>query len=183
MAQTDTKTFTVAEANRLLPLLRSIVGDVVAEYRRIREIERERRAIDVGAGPDPEARERARRLSDELKAEREERSIRIDGYIKEATDLGAEVKDLAKGLVDLPSLRGGRGIWLCWNLGDETISHWHGLSETADDRRPIDPPGKRASSASASTPPAPTPPTPSPDASSKGSAPKGRETHGGDAPA
>ena len=204
MAQTDTKqTFTVAEANRLLPLVRSIVSDVVAEYRRIREIERERRAVQVGAGvaaSSPDEKERARRQSDDLKHELEERSQRIDSYIKEVADLGAEVKDLDKGLVDFPSLRGGRAIWLCWNLGEDSVSHWHGISETADDRRPIESP-KRAAAPPAAAPPAlpgelpvdpkaqgPTTPPPSALPPGPGSGPKaangrGGEARGGDKPA
>src|SRR5262245_8878189 len=104
MTHADTKpTFSVADANRALPLVRSIVTDIVAEFTRMREIGRERRAIEVGAGDTgaagdakasttpraaPAGASAARSLLDALKAELEERSARIDGYIKELSDLG-----------------------------------------------------------------------------------------------
>ena len=135
MAPTSTRSqFTVPEANRALPLVRSIVTDIVAEFVRVKEIDRERRAVD-GSGGGSDA---ARRQSDDLKAEKEDRTHRIDGYIKELSDLGVELKDPEKGLVDFPSERGGRAVWLCWRLGEDGVTHWHGIDETYYDRRAIE---------------------------------------------
>jgi hypothetical protein len=147
MTQADTKTpFSVHDANRTLPLVRSIVTDIVSEYRRMREIGRERRAIEVGASTGGTPGDAGpRRLMDDLKVELEERSARIDGYIKELADLGVELKDPEKGLVDFPSERGGRAVWLCWHVGEERVTHWHGVDETYFDRRPLETGTKRAS--------------------------------------
>ncbi|HVG94740.1 MAG TPA: DUF2203 domain-containing protein [Planctomycetota bacterium] len=132
--------FTVADANRALPLVRCIVTDIVAEYVRMKEIGRERRAVEVsGAGS-----EAARRQVDDLKAEMEERTQRIDSYIKELSDLGVELKDPEKGLVDFPSERSGRAVWLCWRLGEDGVTHWHGIDETYYDRRAIETSRKNA---------------------------------------
>ena len=40
------------------------------------------------------------------------------------------MKDLERGLVDFPSQRGGRPVFLCWELGETNVSHWHGVEET-----------------------------------------------------
>ena len=45
-----------------------------------------------------------------------------------ATELDAMevvVRDLERGLVDFPALREGREVYLCWQEGEEQISHWH----------------------------------------------------------
>ncbi len=41
--------------------------------------------------------------------------------------MGVLVKDLDRGLVDFPHLRGSREIFLCWMAGEKEISYWHDL--------------------------------------------------------
>ena len=38
-----------------------------------------------------------------------------------------QVKDLDRGLIDFPSLMGGREVFLCWEQGEEDIEFWHDL--------------------------------------------------------
>lgn len=140
MTRAATKpTFSVAEANRTLPLVRAIAQDIVAEFTRLKEIGRDRRALEVEAAANPLARPRM----DALKADIDEGATRIDAYIKELSDLGVELKDPERGLVDFPSERAGRAVWLCWKLGEEAVGHWHGMDETFSDRRAIEVGGKR----------------------------------------
>jgi len=48
----------------------------------------------------------------------------------ELADLGVEIKDYTRGLIDFPSMRGDRVVLLCWQLGEgESIEWWH---ETED---------------------------------------------------
>jgi hypothetical protein len=134
MANAATKPFfTAADANKILPLVRSIVTDVVTEFARMRDAGRERRALEVESAGSAETRA----LVDSLKGEVNERSVRIDGYLRELQDLGVDVKDLERGLVDFPSQRGGRPVFLCWELGETNVTHWHGVEETYVDRRPV----------------------------------------------
>lgn len=39
------------------------------------------------------------------------------------------VKDLQRGLVDFPSLMGGREVFLCWEMGEDDIEFWHEIDE------------------------------------------------------
>ena len=145
--------FSVAEANRALPLIRSIAVDVVTEFARMREANRERRALEVeasvespsGAAPAGSA---ARARFEELKAEVNERSSRIDGYIRELEELGVDVKDLESGQVEFPSERHGRPIWLCWQVGETTVNQWRGENESFGDRRAV-PAGELAAGSAA----------------------------------
>ncbi len=62
----------------------------------------------------------------------------INGLIERATDLGVEVKDLEMGLVDFPSERDGRKVYICWKLGEERVAFWHELSVGYASRQPLD---------------------------------------------
>lgn len=135
MPRTATKpSFSLADANRTLPLVRCIAQDIVAEFGHLRSVGRDRRALEAAGARD----EVTRRRLDDMKAEIDEGAGRIDGYIKELSDLGVELKDPERGLVDFPSERAGRAVWLCWKLGEDAVAHWHGMDETYVDRRPVD---------------------------------------------
>jgi hypothetical protein len=38
-----------------------------------------------------------------------------------------QVKDLKRGLVDFPSFRDGREVFLCWERDEDDIEFWHDL--------------------------------------------------------
>src|SRR4051794_12983569 len=54
-------------------------------------------------------------------------------------ELDLLVRDLETGLIDFPALRDGREVYLCWQVDEPEIGHWH-TSETGYlSRRPLDP--------------------------------------------
>jgi len=38
-----------------------------------------------------------------------------------------QVKELERGLVDFPAIQAGREVFLCWELDEADITHWHDL--------------------------------------------------------
>jgi hypothetical protein len=48
------------------------------------------------------------------------------------------VKDLERGLIDFPSFKGGREIFLCWEKDDEDIEFWHDLDAGYSGRERVD---------------------------------------------
>lgn len=58
--------------------------------------------------------------------------------IAEVDMKGVVIKNFIKGIVDFPHITvQGKEVCLCWIDGEETISHWHNLTEQFMDRIPI----------------------------------------------
>lgn len=51
---------------------------------------------------------------------------KIGKLTTEIGDLGVEMKDYTRGLIDFPHMKNGRVVLLCWQLGEgEQIEWWH----------------------------------------------------------
>jgi hypothetical protein len=48
------------------------------------------------------------------------------------------LRDLDRGLIDFPSLRGEREVYLCWEEGEPEIGYWHDPGAGFAGRRPLD---------------------------------------------
>jgi len=126
--QTTQRVFTLAEAQRALPLVRRIVTEIVADYRELLELA-QYRDERLGRG--------------ELRAATgmEQRSQQLTNQVNERTlelrEVGCELRDWENGVVDFRSLRGEREIYLCWKLGEAAITHWHELFAGDSTRRPL----------------------------------------------
>ncbi|HXH22965.1 MAG TPA: DUF2203 domain-containing protein, partial [Dehalococcoidia bacterium] len=61
----------------------------------------------------------------------------IEAKIAALRRLGGEVKGIEQGLVDFPSLREGRTVYLCWRLGEDEVAWWHDVDAGFAGRRPL----------------------------------------------
>lgn len=125
--------YEIDTANRALPLVRSIVRDVVEEFHALREAGREQRALESRPLTESADRKRLR----QLKLEAGEASARIERYLQELEEMGIELRDLETGLVDFPTLVNGEPAYYCWKPGDEDIRWWHAATQGFADRRPV----------------------------------------------
>lgn len=50
---------------------------------------------------------------------------------------GVILRDPETGLVDFPSRREGRVVYLCWKLGEDEIAHWHEVDSGFGGRKPL----------------------------------------------
>ena len=56
----------------------------------------------------------------------------------EINDEGVQLKDYTRGLIDFPSMRDGRVVLLCWQLGEpELIEWWHDVEAGFAGRQPL----------------------------------------------
>ncbi len=117
--------FSVAEANATLPLVRAVVRDITELARSLRERhERLARVRPPERGHIPEAYQEE---LEQVRAEFEHDQERMQEYEKELRQLGIELKDYDKGLIDFPSRMNGREVYLCWRLGEPAVQYWHEL--------------------------------------------------------
>jgi hypothetical protein len=52
---------------------------------------------------------------------------RMDALVRQIQASGVLLKDINIGLLDFPSLREGREIYLCWRYGEDSVQFWHDL--------------------------------------------------------
>lgn len=48
-----------------------------------------------------------------------------------------QIKDLDRGLIDFPSIRDGREVFLCWEQAEEDVRFWHDLDAGYAGREPL----------------------------------------------
>jgi len=132
----DMKTFTLAEAEAMLPRIRDELLAMREHKRQLDAIREDiaalaRRATGNGhahpAGGAERERLRAQSLVDMLN----EGLARISA-------LGVEVKGIDEGLVDWPHERDGHVVYLCWRLGEENIAWWHEIEAGFAGRQPLE---------------------------------------------
>ena len=141
------RTYTPDLANRTLPLLRSIAQDIRDTALEMERLWVELQAFgdgDPGSKADPTlakeigedtgpAGERRRGLAASVAQVQE----RFGGLMAELDELGIELKDPFRGLIDFRAKRNGREVLLCWQLGEESVAHWHEIDAGYAGRRPM----------------------------------------------
>ncbi len=132
----ESRIISIDEANRMLPLLRHIVEDIMANWEKIilkrAQLECMEKGLDpTGSGPGPADKEAA---VQSLKFELNHLIDRINSYIREVEELGCFVEEFKRGIVNFPSLYCGRKVFLCWKPDETSVNHWHELDETFNDR-------------------------------------------------
>jgi hypothetical protein len=131
------KTFTLSEAQTLLPVLESLLLKAQKAGRRAAEIEVEldllRQRIFLLGGLHIDVATTARR-----RAERDKSLQDTKDALGEIDSIGVQVKDLEKGLLDFPCLLDGQTVLLCWKLGETEIGYWHSIEDGFAGRKPLD---------------------------------------------
>src|SRR5437660_6055200 len=131
------RTFTLDEAQSLLPVLESLLRTAINAKKVVDEADAEQQALQhrvfLNGGMFLDIVPLARRKAERAKAEQ-----RIKDALAEIDSIGVQVKDLNIGLLDFPCEVEVQIILLCWKLGEKAITHWHGLQEGFAGRKPID---------------------------------------------
>lgn len=112
------KIFTVEEANALLPTVRGILSRIQRAYKRLSAYQpaakKAAEAAETGGGGVPNGLHYAAILTE------------LTTRIAELESLGVQLKDFDRGLVDFPSMREGRVVLLCWQMGEgDELEWWH----------------------------------------------------------
>jgi hypothetical protein len=128
-----TRYFSVEEANKMLPLVSSIVRDVVDQLRVVNDLRQ--RLSGVGSGKSRQTDVYSEELA-QSQAERETEEAKLTSYVEELTKLGVELKG-PDGLCDFPAMIDGREVCLCWRLGETEVRYWHEVHAGFAGRKPL----------------------------------------------
>ncbi|MDQ3874807.1 MAG: DUF2203 domain-containing protein [Actinomycetota bacterium] len=126
--------FTPEEANELLASVRPLAERMVAHRRALTAAERRQGELIARIAGNGSMRRR------ELATAREEakrEAAALARCVEAIHELGGLVKDLERGLVDFPARRGEEEVLLCWHVGEDEITHWHGVEEGFGGRKPL----------------------------------------------
>ena len=123
------KVFTVSEANELIPSVRPKLELIQAYYETIAKLREPAKAAaeasEFGGGMEGG--------SAYVKTLYE-----IGKVTTELHDLGIQLKDYTRGLIDFPSMKEGRVVLLCWQLGEgDEIEWWHEIEAGFSGRQPL----------------------------------------------
>src|SRR6201984_889536 len=133
----STRTFTLQDAQMLLPTLESLLRTAINSKRLIEEVDAEvqdlAHRILLNGGALWNVVEGARR-----KTERERAIQRAKDAVAEIHATGVQVKDIDIGLLDFPCKVEGEILLLCWKLGEDKITPWPSPEEGFAGRKPID---------------------------------------------
>ena len=140
------KTFTLDEAQSLLPVLEALLRRALEAKAAAEKVEAEigeithRIHIAGGMRVDIVAVIRQR-------AELESHLQRVRETIAEIDAIGVQVKDLDTGLLDFPCRIDDEIVLLCWRMGETAIEHWHTVESGFKGRQPVDERFKRGKNA------------------------------------
>jgi hypothetical protein len=124
------KLFTLSEANAMLPTVRRIAAAISRAHREIVSLQEAARAAAENAALGGGFMAEGTRYVKDL--------MSLAEHTGELEALGVQLKDYDRGLLDFPSMREGRVVLLCWQLGEgDRIEWWHDLETGFGGRQPI----------------------------------------------
>ena len=122
------KLFTLDEANAFVPQLLDLVPRIqnlsVSLNKDFPDIKNAREKAKWNGGSDQGV--------DYLNA-----VLKYNDLMHRIEGMGCEVKGIREGLVDFPSLREGREVYLCWRMPEKEILFWHDINTGFSGRKPI----------------------------------------------
>ena len=109
--------YTLEEARALLPTVRRWLDELGRHQERLKTLDK-RVGLLLTSGGDaggPSVNQLARTLAE------------CKGLLQRFRAREIQIKDLNRGLLDFPSWRAGREIFLCWEKEEDDIEYWHDL--------------------------------------------------------
>jgi hypothetical protein len=131
------KTFTLDEAQAMLPLVQKLLNRALESKRAAESIDQEltdlsRRIHMAGGMMIDVTKVSARRAALQAEIQRARETL------QEIDEIGVQIKDLDTGLLDFPCRMEEEIVLLCWKSGETAIEHWHTVESGFQGRQPID---------------------------------------------
>lgn len=124
------KIFTLDEANRLLPAAREILVKIKMLHGYLSLFRADSKLAAAAAQDGGGGMKSGSKYVNSL--------YEIGKLTTEIEDLGIQLKDYDRGLIDFPCMRSERLILLCWQLDDgDEIQWWHDIESGFAGRQPL----------------------------------------------
>jgi hypothetical protein len=136
-SMSEQREFTIEEANALVPLLHRLVSKQMLLRSNIEETIAELHKLmgilprDLGPRFDDTPEERL------VKEQLVKLMQMFESGWTEIQELGCIVKDPRIGLLDFYGRIDGELVFLCWRFGEESVAHYHGLTDGFSGRKPL----------------------------------------------
>jgi hypothetical protein len=131
------KTFTLEEAQSLLPVLEALLKRAIEGKQAAEEVEsglsEMARRIYISGGMRVDVTKVAK-----LRAEMDAHLQLARESVAEIDSIGVQVKDLDAGLLDFPCRLDDQVVLLCWRMGETAIEFWHTVEAGFQGRQPLD---------------------------------------------
>jgi hypothetical protein len=131
------KTFSLDEAQTLVPVLESLVKSAIEAKKSAEsvagELQQLAQRIFLNGGTLVRIAEVARQ-----RAQQDKSVQQVKDTLAEIDAIGVQVKDLETGLLDFPCKLGEEVVLLCWKLGEPEIQHWHSVESGFSGRQAVD---------------------------------------------
>jgi hypothetical protein len=131
------KTFSLDEAQSLLPVLESLLKRAIEGKRNAEEketaLQELRQRIFLSGGMQVNVISVTRQ-----RAEIEKFVQQAKDAVEEIDSIGVQVKDVDTGLLDFPCVLDSEIVLLCWKMGESRIDYWHTVDAGFRGRQPLD---------------------------------------------
>ena len=120
--------YTPEEASQLIPEMTTLVRQLQRRQENVRQLMGE-----AELPIPPVIYNLGSRTGSNLAAE----FVAIEQLIEKIQEYGGQIKDIDDGLIDFPGVVDGREVWLCWQMGEDAITHFHDFGKGFKDRKEI----------------------------------------------
>jgi hypothetical protein len=141
------KTFTLDEAQSLLPVLESLLKRALESKQAAEKVEADLAALAQRIYVSGGMRVNVGTISKQ-RADIDSLTERTRETVAEIDAIGVQVKDLDAGLLDFPCRIDDEIVLLCWRMGETSIEHWHTVDSGFQGRQPVDERFRRRSNSS-----------------------------------
>ncbi len=131
----ELRTFTLEEANRLIPTVTQLLLQLKEKQKHVIDLEPQIDALELIL--DRTSAESSKELNHLIEIHRA-RVTEFYSAVDQIHQLGCLLKDVELGLIDFYAVLNGKVVYLCWKLGEEKVAFWHEVGQGYAYREPID---------------------------------------------
>lgn len=132
----NNKTFTLSEANALLPelqedllRLQALTRQFESQYVELQKKKAKHKLSSIGAMNEKDP-------FFEAESQLEFMRIEVELLVENFARKGVQLKMINPGLIDFPAVLDGKDVLICWKEGEERITHYHGWHDGFIGRKP-----------------------------------------------